>query len=476
MIAIFIIFACVWICLSFLDYMFKSCMFFPYLHFLGSAGITVKPFTISLYITRFNRIFHKLSWYKPHFIRRWFFVGTVITCLVLVPALGLLIKTAVNVIFIKDIAQIDQQLLQPVVPGVNLPVSHLLYYFLALLFCSIVHEMGHALAAAREGVQVQGCGIFLLGIIPGAYVDLPGEQLQVLSKWQQLSIFCAGIWHNIALVFLCALLLFLNPLILSPLFELNSGVSVIDVAAKSSLGESSGLSPRDQIYDINGCVVKDIGSWNECNTLFSKTPQPGYCASETLILSELSDVVGTDTCVNDTENLPFHYMLSGTKKYSCLPGRKLLDTAQLCNTSHHCLNHSDVCVTPVLPDAFRIFQIKRRNSNSVLFIGTHIEILQHITVSPYVSKSRLLSTRVVFTYEMLLKYIASFSGALAVLNVIPCPKLDGQWLCGILVELLFSPFVPQNSHRRLISQGLMTCGCFLITVTIIAGVYQLLQY
>lgn len=34
----------------------------------------------------------------------------------------------------------------PEVPGVNLPSSDLLYYFVALLFSGIFHEFGHALA------------------------------------------------------------------------------------------------------------------------------------------------------------------------------------------------------------------------------------------------------------------------------------------------------------------------------------------
>ena len=36
----------------------------------------------------------------------------------------------------------------PVIPGINLPVGHIPYYFLALVVSSVFHEMGHAIAAA----------------------------------------------------------------------------------------------------------------------------------------------------------------------------------------------------------------------------------------------------------------------------------------------------------------------------------------
>lgn len=35
------------------------------------------------------------------------------------------------------------------VPGVNLPTSHLGYFFIALLLSGVIHELGHAVAALR---------------------------------------------------------------------------------------------------------------------------------------------------------------------------------------------------------------------------------------------------------------------------------------------------------------------------------------
>ena len=35
------------------------------------------------------------------------------------------------------------------IPGVNIPFRHLVYYFITLTVAGTLHEMGHAIAAAR---------------------------------------------------------------------------------------------------------------------------------------------------------------------------------------------------------------------------------------------------------------------------------------------------------------------------------------
>ena len=70
----------------------------------------------------------------------------------------------------------------------------------SLLLCSVYHEMGHAVSAISENVRVLGFGVFVLFLIPAAYVDLPTDQLVTKSNLQKLRVFSAGVWHNIILV------------------------------------------------------------------------------------------------------------------------------------------------------------------------------------------------------------------------------------------------------------------------------------
>lgn len=81
----------------------------------------------------------------------------------------------------------------------------------------------------REDVKVQGFGFFLLGIFPGAFVDLPSDQMSFLTPWQQLRIFCAGVWHNVIIVLVAVVFLGITPLLGGLFYEIGNGVTVLNV-------------------------------------------------------------------------------------------------------------------------------------------------------------------------------------------------------------------------------------------------------
>jgi len=72
---------------------------------------------------------------------------------------------------------------------------------------------------------VKGFGIFLLILYPGAFVDIATDQLLSLSAWQQLRIFCAGVWHNFVIVVIALIVLMSLPLLLAPFYI--SGQSIL---------------------------------------------------------------------------------------------------------------------------------------------------------------------------------------------------------------------------------------------------------
>lgn len=97
-----------------------------------------------------------------------------------------------------------ESLMTPLVPGINIPVSQLAYFTLALLAAGGLHELGHAYAAARcvlpnlcsLGLDVQEFGLFLLLLYPGAYVELRSEQLSAQPPWQRLKIISGSLPHQ----------------------------------------------------------------------------------------------------------------------------------------------------------------------------------------------------------------------------------------------------------------------------------------
>ncbi|KAJ6388334.1 hypothetical protein OIU77_026836 [Salix suchowensis] len=86
-------------------------------------------------------------------------------------------------------------------------------------FSPSVHEFGHSIAAASEGIPTEYIAIFLAVLFPGALVALSYELLEELQPFAALRVYCAGVWHNAVCCAVCALVLFLLPLILSPILH-----------------------------------------------------------------------------------------------------------------------------------------------------------------------------------------------------------------------------------------------------------------
>lgn len=108
-------------------------------------------------------------------------------------------------------------------------------YIFSLLLCSVVHELGHAMAAVREDVRFFGIGVIIFFIVPIAFVHLSDEQLKSLPVKNYLRILCAGIWHNIMLSGVATVLLGGVIFIFSPFFIKNSGVFIKDIAQVSQI-------------------------------------------------------------------------------------------------------------------------------------------------------------------------------------------------------------------------------------------------
>ncbi|KAG6331927.1 hypothetical protein ID866_7160 [Astraeus odoratus] len=73
----------------------------------------------------------------------------------------------------------------------------------ALCICQIIHESGHAIAAALRRVPILCSGISLTVVFPSAFVVFPTVRLQMLPLIDRLRILAAGCFHN--LVFWCLL-------------------------------------------------------------------------------------------------------------------------------------------------------------------------------------------------------------------------------------------------------------------------------
>ncbi|KAI6169689.1 hypothetical protein EDD17DRAFT_1748834 [Pisolithus thermaeus] len=92
-----------------------------------------------------------------------------------------------------------------IIPGVTVPLSHLPIIFVALCVCQIVHEVGHAIAAATLRVPILFSGFAVTVIFPSFFVAFPVIRLERLQAVDRLRVTAAGCFHNLA--FWCLLYL-----------------------------------------------------------------------------------------------------------------------------------------------------------------------------------------------------------------------------------------------------------------------------
>ncbi|VEL13786.1 unnamed protein product [Protopolystoma xenopodis] len=70
-------------------------------------------------------------------------------------------------------------------------------------------------------------------------------------------------------------------------------------------------------------------------------------------------------------------------------------------------------------------------------------------------------------------YLFSLSGALVLLNSVPCYALDGQWILQALIELLFRPLIPSCRQRRAIFLMLIGLGTLLVAANLLLALTYL---
>lgn len=389
----------------------------------------------------------QIKWYKPCqnssssvvFSRNklkiaWFQCGSWACTLLVVPATVFMVQNAINLAYPSEKLAGSIQL-QPVVPGVNLPVAQMGYYLSSLFIVTVIHEAGHAWAAKSEGVNVMGYGILVLFAIPAAYVDIPTSELNALEVKNQLRIYSAGIWHNIALSLVAFATVMALPHLLYPLYIYQNGPLVLDVLENSPVSGPSGLAIGDIIESVNNCPVKSSFEWHQCIYKTYDQQPLAFCVSKAKI-EELNS--GQDCCLEHVEshNASACFFRSDIKKEwsACLPVRQvLLGRKGFCNDT---CGGDDFCLRPRLGPQERLLEVKRRDKKEFLFMGLSGHLLSNIKTIDYAPRVGLLNPKLPYVIEMLAYYVTSFSAALALVNVIPCKMLDGEHLTRALIDMI----------------------------------------
>ncbi|KAF0028478.1 hypothetical protein F2P81_019565 [Scophthalmus maximus] len=381
-----------------------------YESWLASRGLMLSPFHLRWQTTMFNRLFAFCARINPRALHVWFNSGLVFGVVAMVGSVVLLTKTLQQtlaqmtsdnprmggVVFMCGCGWMDDSNFNKIfynkkVPGVNLPTNQLAYFFTALLLSGVIHELGHAVAALREQVRVNGFGMFVFVVYPGAFVDLFTTHLNLVSPTQQLRIFCAGVWHNFVLCVAALAFLFLLPIFLFPVYSTGAGALVIEVI-----------------------------------------------------------------------------------QFACMPVRKMVSGTRVCRADGDCAaaHVASVCVTPSLENQTRFIRVTHPPNTHMLFVGYPPHLQYAVSLTNFVPRFGFLHLDLPVFLETFCKYVVSLSGALAVVNSVPCFALDGQWMLNALLEATLAAVVTDRQKRELIGFFLLLAGSALLAANVALGLWM----
>lgn len=162
-------------------------------------------------------------------------------------------------------------------------MSHLPLYIASFLVAGILHELGHGLAGAAQGVPLMRFGINLSLFYPSAYTELEQAKLNRLSPFGQLRVISGGVWHNVVLAILAGVIykshclsssLLSTPLYMPPPCQ---APQVKWIHPGSPLAGQ--ISPGDIIVGLNDDRLTSIYDWKHFLSLEyqSVSPAVGYC-------------------------------------------------------------------------------------------------------------------------------------------------------------------------------------------------------
>ena len=421
LITVITIIAVIYIILYLLDTGLKTNQ--SYVRMLRSAGLEIGLFSVRWSTTRFNSSLHWVSQLRPGWSVSWFRAGAVVTSILVLPSMILLSVSVIqhlHHIFRHEDSEGEEVMLQPVLPGVNLPSTHLLYYFTSLAMASLFHEAGHAVAGFSVNIRMVSAGLMVLAVFPAAYVELPTDQLMARAARHQLTVFSAGVWHNIVLAAAAWSLSLITPLLLAPVYS--TGVTVVTITPDSVVSGPSGLVPGDLITRVQGRPVNTVREFKIVLAEVISHPQQGLCVSDSIIKNlEVVNQTGSDLC--------FKNVIKNSQ--SCPPIRKLITEAKL--SLCPCSDQSECWTPEISTNHSKLVIIQRQDKLEYLYLGNPAFIYMDTVLSDYHPHYSWIPASLPDIIITLLLYTAAFSGGLAVLNVVPSYLL-GELLITIPVN------------------------------------------
>ncbi|KAI0755061.1 peptidase family M50-domain-containing protein [Daedaleopsis nitida] len=381
----------------------------------------------------------------------------------------------------NDVSGISQSYpsapLQLIIPGVTTPLHHLPILLVALLAAQVVHELGHALAAALEAVPLGSVGLGLTVILPSAFVALPAGETESLAPRPRARIISAGAFHNLALwvVLAGAASVHISDYVWPVLGYRDVsayGRVVVGVDEDSPLFDHVPLGAV--VYKVGDETLdRTEGALHSWDALLSAKPDGsasvlGWCSEEPWFAAHSTSCCTSSRPASASSEACFSNT-ADPRTERCLDPLRFLDSNANANgaapiprcTSPIDCGHGQVCIRPrgdqeLLSLTMHIPPWLRTSAadleRKIVWQGDRAQILHEVHVGDWLPRSRILPLGLPVWWAILFMYMEMLTLSLYFFNLLPLPFLDGGQLLDVLLAWQMRPAADESADTMLLGE------------------------
>jgi len=352
---------------------------------------------------------------------------------------------------------------------------------ISLTFLVALHELGHALAAKKNGVKLKEYAIgfppriksfkaktdkilpkgtkISIGAIPlGGFVRLQGEHdsdskkgdYGAASFWGKTQILFAGVVMNwlVAFVIFTILAIFGMPKLLPNQFYLSSDVKLsgggvqVSVISKNSPAEKAGLNKNDTLLEFNGQKVEN-------STKIRQDLKNNAGKTVSLKISRNGKEISKSVKLNEKGNNGFlgAVLSDGMQKIHSTWSAPIVGLG----TTVQFTGETFKGVGELFVNFFGgIFEKVIPNSDSQKNANTQLSKAGESVSGPVMVIGGIFPNIVSMGMDMILMLTAIISISLACMNVLPIPALDGgRWFMTFIFRVLLKKPLPKETEENI---------------------------
>lgn len=352
---------------------------------------------------------------------------------------------------------------------------------ISLTFLVALHELGHALAAKKNGVKLKEYAIgfpprirsfkaktdkilpkgtkISIGAIPlGGFVRLQGEHdsdskkgdYGAASFWGKTQILFAGVAMNwlVAFVIFTILAIFGMPKLLPNQFYLSSDAKLsgggvqVSVISKDSPAEKAGLNKNDTLLEFNGQKVEN-------STKIRQDLKNNAGKTVSLKISRNGKEISKSVKLNEKGNNGFlgAVLSDGMQKIHSTWSAPIVGLG----TTAQFTGETFKGVGELFVNFFGgIFEKVIPNSDSQKNANTQLSKAGESVSGPVMVIGGIFPNIVSMGMDMILMLTAIISISLACMNVLPIPALDGgRWFMTFIFRVLLKKPLPKETEENI---------------------------